>query len=92
MKKLVLLSIIISVIGFSCKRSDDNDTLSFCGGKSLDDLPWFKDIRDGKTECTIYPMAVITQHEYNNQTVFYLSNGATSLGVCMKLYGQNQNN
>lgn len=39
-------------------------------------MQWFRDIQEGKTECTIYPLAILTQHQYNGKEVFYLYNGA----------------
>lgn len=85
MKKLALLTTIISFIGFSCDKNEEEILLTICDGKRLEDMQWFRDIEDGKTECTVYPLAILTQHQHNGREVFRLSNSASSLGICTNI-------
>lgn len=85
MKKLAFLTMIICFFGLSCEKIDDANVLTFCNGKSIDDLQWFQDIKEGKTQCTIYSGAILTAFSSDKEDLFLLYNGASSLYSCSQM-------
>ncbi|HTN19159.1 MAG TPA: hypothetical protein VL125_01745 [Pelobium sp.] len=76
---------IICFFCLSCEKIGDANVLTFCDSKSIDDLQWVQDIKEGKTQCTIYSGAVLTAFSSDNDNLFLLYNGASSLYSCNQM-------
>lgn len=85
MKKLAFLTMTVCFISLSCERIDDENVLTFCDSKSIDDLQWFQDIKEGKTQCTIYNGAILTAFSSDTEDLFLLYNGMSSLYTCTQM-------
>ncbi|WP_316767014.1 hypothetical protein [Pedobacter frigiditerrae] len=83
MKKNYLFYLIILLSFFGCKR--DNKSFKVCDGRSIDELTWFQKIKDGTADCKFYEGTTVKLYQYKGETVFYVWNGASSLGVCNRL-------
>jgi len=82
---------IISFFCLSCKRVDEAKILTTCDEKSINNFLWFQEIKNGKTECTIYKGATLYMFFPDDstsaakETLFLLENPAASLGTCLSV-------
>ncbi|MCY1518878.1 hypothetical protein D9M68_536070 [compost metagenome] len=85
MKGITYLLLFFSTICLTCKKPAENEKKKtmVCAEKPLE-LPWIKDIMEGRSECPIYKGAVIFMYASENETLFLLGN-PSSLGKCTTL-------
>jgi hypothetical protein len=73
MKNLILgFFLLLAFMG--CKKNPPPQTQNCDHITSIDQLPWLKDLAEGKTDCKIYPYASITKFNNNDTTVFFFRN------------------
>lgn len=92
---LLLTATLLSISVFSCDKNTlaDNETTSCgcLGQSSINDIPWIKDLISDKykfpngTILMVYRPAQFFCCTYNNESVFYLINPASSLGIGNKV-------
>lgn len=73
MRNLILgFFLLFMVLG--CKKNPPPQTHNCDNITSIDQLPWLKDLAEGKTDCKIYPYASITKFKHKDTTVFLFRN------------------